>query len=347
MALKKGLLIGINYVGTTSELSGCINDTENLKQLLLKNRYFDVTQLTFMSDKQSGLLYPSKENILTQLNNLVTFCNNNQSKSIFLFVAYSGHGSTVRDTNGDESDHQDEVLCPADYSTNGYIVDDYLKKSFINQLGSNVTLVILIDACHSGTVLDLKYNYTCDVKNRYTTQGVESDTKCQIVMISGCTDVQTSADAYLPDNVTKVKEYQGAMTASFITNYDPAITVKDLVLKMQKWLKSNKYTQVPQVSSGQLINVSTYLMFGAITNHRETYFDMIKNITYGKNAKFVDVTMTIRTAFEKGKTPIKLTNNLFGDPCHGVIKELRVNYTNGQFKTFRENSQITLNNLKL
>ena len=34
--MKKALLIGINYVGTNSELNGCINDIYSMKNYLEK-----------------------------------------------------------------------------------------------------------------------------------------------------------------------------------------------------------------------------------------------------------------------------------------------------------------------
>ena len=36
----------------------------------------------------------------------------------------SGHGSQVKDTNGDEIDGYDEVIFPVDYKRNGHITDD-------------------------------------------------------------------------------------------------------------------------------------------------------------------------------------------------------------------------------
>lgn len=37
---------------------------------------------------------------------------------------------SVSDDNGDEDDGKDEVLCPVDLHTNGYIRDDDLNKYF-------------------------------------------------------------------------------------------------------------------------------------------------------------------------------------------------------------------------
>ena len=45
-----------------------------------------------------------------------------------LFFHYSGHGTHQKDVSPDkdESDGQDEALCPSDYPTAGLIVDDDL-----------------------------------------------------------------------------------------------------------------------------------------------------------------------------------------------------------------------------
>lgn len=264
--IKKGLLIGINYLKSSNELNGCINDTENLQQFLIKNKYFCDNELTFMNDNKTDILYPSKANMISKLNELVTFANIHQNEKVYMFLSYSGHGSYVIDNNGDEEDGKDEVLCPVDCDDNGFIFDDYLKSQFVDKLGSNVTLVVIIDACHSGSMLDLKYSYNCDTKNTYTVQGVQSESKCDIIMISGCRDNQTSADAYIADNVTKVREFQGAMTAAFINNYSDEISTIALITKMRGWLKTNGYSQVPQVSSGKLIDMSKPFMLSIFNN---------------------------------------------------------------------------------
>jgi len=80
-------------------------------------------------------------------------------------------------------------------------------------------------------------------------------THCEVIMISGCRDSQTSADAYLKDKQEGGKyEYQGAMTAAFISNYKNGITYEELIIIMRSWLKKKKFTQIPQLSSGQYLN---------------------------------------------------------------------------------------------
>lgn len=254
--IKRGLLIGINYFGTNAELNGCINDVNNLQKFLTAKQYFnddDFVKMTDDRDKKDDLC-PTKKNILRELNNLVDFSNSHKDEQVQLFLSYSGHGYHIRDRNGDEADGQDEVLCPVDYNTHGFIVDDYLKNNFIDKLGSNVTIVVIIDACHSGTALDLKFNYRCGPKNKCFINKKVRVTKCKVAMISGCRDNQTSADASFWD-FSKLKwNYQGAMTASFIANYHDGVSYLILIRRMRFWLRKKKFEQIPQLATGNRIN---------------------------------------------------------------------------------------------
>jgi metacaspase-1 len=262
--IKKCLLIGINYKNSPSELSGCINDTENLKEFLVKNKYFKESDIILVNDNQTDpTLTPTKANILKQLTNLVTLANSKKKAKIQYFLAYSGHGTYLKDNNNDEVDKYDEAICPVDYNNSGFITDDTIKSTFINKLPANVKLFCMFDSCHSGTVLDLKYNYAVDKKNTYKVYGTEQQTKCDVVMISGCKDNQTSADAYLVDNNTKFYEYQGAMTASFLANYKVGTNYTTLITDMRTWLKKEEYTQIPQLSSGKFIETNSQLLLNS------------------------------------------------------------------------------------
>lgn len=254
--LKKALLIGINYLKTDFELNGCINDSQRLGHFLASKRYFRSTDMIMMNDELKEDRYPTKENILKQLNNLVNFARNNRNKSVDLFVSYSGHGYYLKDKNGDEIDGRDEVLCPVDCDTQGYITDDVLRSHFVDKLPRNVKLVMMIDACHSGTALDLRYSYKAN-SSPITMNNRITNTQCDVVMISGCRDSQTSADAYLANPDLNRYQYQGAMTASFLDNYRDNVTYDNLIRSMRKWLDENGFDQVPQLSSGKFINVKS------------------------------------------------------------------------------------------
>lgn len=257
---KLALLIGINYKKTDAELFGCINDSANLKRFLIRNRYFRKNQIIMMNDNKRGRRNPIKRNIWASLNKLVRFANRNKNKKVQLFISYSGHGSSIKDVSGDELDGFDEVLVPLDYKKSGIIVDDMLKKNFIDKLPKNVELTMLIDACNSGTVLDLKYNYMVDRKGTQKIFTKLTNTKCNVVMVSGCKDNQTSSDAYLPKGGSKNFEYQGAMTASFMKNYKDGISYHNLINGMRQWLNKNSFKQIPQLSAGKPLNLNNQVI---------------------------------------------------------------------------------------
>lgn len=253
--VKKALLIGINYENTNYELNGCINDTLNLNNFLIKNHFFINDEIIIMNDNKKEELYPNKKNILFQLNQLHEFSKKNKDKIVQFFISFSGHGYHQIDENGDESNGYDEVLCPIDFLHNGYIIDDYIKKEFIDKLNYNVSCVCLMDCCHSGTIMDLKYNYKLNKNKFIYSKSKNIRTKCNIVMISGCRDNQTSSDALLIDK-NKEYQFQGALTSSFINSFEYNINYKDLIIKIRENIKKYNFDQLPQLSSGKKLKLN-------------------------------------------------------------------------------------------
>jgi len=118
---KKALLVGINYTSIPGiTLKGCINDVVNMSHLLVDAFDYESANITVLRDDNNNKsLYPTRNNILNYLNNLV-----NQSGNLSeIWFHYSGHGSQVRDLNGDEADGLDEIIVPVDYRNNGFITD--------------------------------------------------------------------------------------------------------------------------------------------------------------------------------------------------------------------------------
>lgn len=71
--------------------------------------------MVLTDDATDPNLYPSRANILAQMRALVAGAAPGDS----LFFSFSGHGSQVKDTSGDEADGMDETICPADYTSAG------------------------------------------------------------------------------------------------------------------------------------------------------------------------------------------------------------------------------------
>lgn len=238
------LLIGINYIGTQYELDGCINDTNNINSFISNYDFQKITILTDNTEKK-----PIRSNILDEFNNLLI---NSQSGDVLLFF-YSGHGSYILDKNKNEKTGNDQIIIPCDLNV---IIDDELKSIIQTNLKKDVTLIALFDSCFSGSVLDLKYQYMDSLdKNNYTENTNETETTGNVIMISGCSDVQTSNDATI--NNTN----QGAMTWAFLEAFksDKNITWRNLLIKMRDLLKKSNYNQTPQLSSGSFFNIDSHV----------------------------------------------------------------------------------------
>lgn len=68
------MLIGINYIDTENELSGCINDVENIKDFIHTLYDFQEEDMVILTDDQDkdSRFYPTRENILSAMSWLVS-----------------------------------------------------------------------------------------------------------------------------------------------------------------------------------------------------------------------------------------------------------------------------------
>lgn len=241
---KKALLIGINYINTPYQLTGCIDDTTRMKDLLSSYGFNDFNILTDLTTNK-----PTKVNILNELKNLIV----NAKSGDLLFFYYSGHGSYTLDSNNEETDGRDEMLVSSDLQG---VIDDELKAVIHTHLRRDITIIGMFDACHSGTMLDLKYNYL-DSNNydKYSENDKVSECQGNVIMISGCMDSQTSAEALI-ENKT-----QGALTWSFIDclNKTPNCSWRELLRNMRDLLKNTGLSQIPQLSTDSFYDIDSKL----------------------------------------------------------------------------------------
>lgn len=262
---RKALLIGINYFGTDSELNGCINDINNIKKFLEQNYGLKDEEVKILSDDQKDVEnQPTKANIIRHLHWLVEGAIP-ESK---LFFHYSGHGSHIKDTSGDENDGEDECICPVDYMDSGFIKDDTLKRIMVDPLPKGCNLFAIFDCCHSGTILDLRFNYLFHKtkgkkKNRREIIEMNLERKIKastgdVCMISGCLDDQYSSD-YWDRNK---KAFAGALTNSFLKTYDQLkssnrkINNLNLMRLLHRHLKKGGFDQNTKLSTGKLTKLT-------------------------------------------------------------------------------------------
>ena len=227
---KKALIISINYTGSLHELFGCINDGKDVKNKLTKKNY----RVTMMNDNTSNNLKPTKNNILTQISNLLRnsyYCDK-------LFIYYSGHGIQLKDKNNDEKDGKDEVFLSID---DNYIKDDDLNQLLNKYMKDNVSLNIITDCCHSGSQFDLRYHYN---KNFTSINRNIKNVKGKVFLISGCRDNEVSYEDFINNKTS------GALTSTLLKYLNKNISYSHLVNKVTKELKKKDYDQNPQLSSG-------------------------------------------------------------------------------------------------
>ena len=240
---KLALQIGINYVGTSSELNGCINDVEQECDELVAHCGYDRAHIVVMTDHTP--VKPTLRNITLALIDMAKQTHEVVSVEE-VWIGYSGHGTYQKDTSGDERDKRDEALVPLDYETAGLLLDDTLQ-SVLQLMHPRTRVFVKLDACHSGTAADLRYRYVAGKKN--VTENADCKVQATVFLLSGCRDDQTSADAY---GLADAGKYSGAMTtALWATAKEHGYTLHwwELLKGMRSFLKSRDFDQVPQLGS--------------------------------------------------------------------------------------------------
>jgi len=280
--MRNALLVGINYKGTKYELSGCINDVNNVSHFLKTVLKYDkITELT-----DDTPMKPTRANMISCLINMVR----NSKRGDRLLFLYSGHGSLVRDTNRDEESGFDSCLCPIDTLGNGkYIIDDDIRANIVNMIPAGVRMTFIFDCCNNGTGCDLTYmlndNSAVDQTEYNKTVMSAPDTELSLVkkicklhmtraqtvsknakykeskgdvcMISACLDSQTAADAY------ENGKYGGALCISLLEllkETGPTITNGEFLMRLRALIKQKNYGQIVQLMGGRQAQVDPNAM---------------------------------------------------------------------------------------
>lgn len=254
--MSRAILFGIDYTQSDQPLRGCSNDVENMSQYLTtKYDTVDVYTEQTTPSKVTG------SGILNTLWELVVQSHHQGPQGLQnVWIHFSGHGVGIKDASGDESDGQDEAICPLDYVKNGVISDDILKK-MLRYFNRNTQVVCVFDCCHSGTIGDLRHRMSefgqCTIEN------TTSECWSNVFILSGCKDTQTSADAF---GVSTVSEFTGAMTSCLLDClkyreqlHSGDVTAYRLAKDVRRLLRYRGFTQVPILTSSRPITKQTVL----------------------------------------------------------------------------------------
>ncbi|WWC85991.1 metacaspase-1 [Kwoniella dendrophila CBS 6074] len=157
---RKALCIGINYIGSSQALAGCINDAHNVQKFLIERYNYKAEDIVMLTDDaRNPRQMPTRNNIIQACQWLVQGAQPNDA----LFFHYSGHGGQTKDLDGDEDDGYDEVIYPLDHQQAGHIVDDECEhERLVRPLPAGCRLTAIFDSCHSGSCLDLPYIYSTE-----------------------------------------------------------------------------------------------------------------------------------------------------------------------------------------
>lgn len=263
---KRAFLVGINrYQIAGADLRGCVNDVKDLSAVLVEFHGFKKSDITVLTD-----LAATKKAMQAGIKALVR----DSKKGDVALLHYSGHGSHVPDDNSDESDGRDEILCPTDLDWDDPLRDDWLRTTF-DGLRAGVSFTAIMDCCHSGTNTRAVLPPDAPVKERYlpspsSLKAVESgrslprkvtselrsspratrkakdivNANLPEVLITGCRDTQTSADAFINGR------FNGALTFALVEAIRKGrgrLTYRELHDRASAVLKTRKFDQVPQL----------------------------------------------------------------------------------------------------
>jgi hypothetical protein len=235
-------------------LSGCVNDVELVRDTI---KAFGVPNedIHALVNRRA-----TKANIINRIELVV---GNAEPGDVLVFY-YSGHGSQVRDRNGDElSDALDEVICPydMDWDSETYILDDDLD-AILAHVPRDVVVEVFVDCCFWGaTPIEREVRFLAppfDIAAR--AEGDEdvlhyhglSACDCfaeQNVFWAASSEGQIAAEDYLGGRAHGVFTYWGcefmAANMELILNHE--YSRQELIDDLHAYLYSRGYEQRPEL----------------------------------------------------------------------------------------------------
>lgn len=257
---KRALLVGINYTGTSNALKGCLNDSANMEAMLIARGFTDIKKVLEKEATTVGIIAGMEWLVAGAVPGDV------------LVMHYSGHGSQL--ISETEPDGFEEIICPIDLNWLDKVITDNTLKSIFNKVPNGVNTTVILDCCHSGTMLDqtesLENTRVIDIEPVTKTKKIKKssrylkppvsvtkklkgkelvdwstsrDVNATALLIAGCKANQTSADAFIDGQA------QGAATAALLKSIakNPSISYRTLVTEMNDFMVSGRYTQRPML----------------------------------------------------------------------------------------------------
>ena len=254
---KLAVLVGINrYLAAprVSNLRGCVNDVNDMYDLLTKNFGFKDSDIRVLTNEQAthgNIIEAVQEHLIKKA-----------KKDALVVFYYSGHGSQALDEkNGDEADGLDETIVPHDSRLNNVhdITDDMINGLLVALSNKTRNITFIFDSCHSGTAakalgatprrapIDRRVPPPAP-KYAQAARGLSG--KGNYVFLSGCNDNELSYE------LLRNRQHRGAMTF-FLTreirntrNND--VTYQQIMEKVKANVNAVYRSQHPQIEGANM-----------------------------------------------------------------------------------------------
>jgi len=265
---KYAVIVGVSkYWDSSMDLHGPQNDVTEIWTLLKDVYGFPQENLRVLVNERA-----KEHHIIDRLEWLLS---NTEAGDELVFY-FSGHGSQLRDRDGDElDDGMDEFVLPHDFTwdTTHYIIDDHLYDIF-KDLAPGANLTMICDSCHSGTMtrsikppkqnpkklqvqkrvvyppFDLEARFK-DVElpvNKFGAKSEEGQIKSadqRHVLLSGCRDDQVSWSAVFDGGY-----WHGGLSYYLVKalKKNPNLTWREVLPEINRGLEAKGLDQNPQLS---------------------------------------------------------------------------------------------------
>lgn len=246
--MKRALLIGINqYPGQA--LNGCVNDVNDVAGYLVDAQGFAQGDIQLLTDAAA-----TTDAICGAIKGLVA----GAAEADTLLLHYSGHGTLfpVKDAQGNVTAIHGSI-CPVDFDwSEAHAIFDSELRTLIDQAPDGVEFIFVSDSCHSGALtralgrrprayvppLEIASEIRTAMDRGIEPQLLELHDKCGL--ISGCTEHQESADAYIDGRFNGALTYYLLQSLKSGRSKDPLTDLQSAVTDL---LSTNDYSQQPQL----------------------------------------------------------------------------------------------------
>lgn len=233
------LTFAINdYPGSENDLKGCLNDQKMMVSI------FPTFQARIFKDAQV-----TKEWFVRACEEALDQAQPGDK----IIIHYSGHGTYVADTNGDEIDGYDEAL----YLYDGPLIDDRIN-TLLKRIKSGVDVGLIMDCCFSESNTrfgDCESKRVCPRFVRPPDYEIiphirikrAFDESLPWVVLSGCKENETSADAYIQD----LGLWYGIFSLMAGRVFDSGFTWQKWLDRIRIYLPSKSFDQTPTIEGSE------------------------------------------------------------------------------------------------